>query len=463
MTFDDEARRVAGATRAQTGSLPIPEVDELRPMPRSRVRPALIATACAVVVALIAGAFALTRSDHSKPVKTIEHPGTWEKVPFGATGFETGSFVGAIVQHGDELVAVGGVADQVVSVHGAAAAWVSPNGRTWQRVPVPSGVSALESVVATPRGLYAIASAVPSSTTEVVVHSDDGRAWEIVSRAAPASITGLTAGGPGLVAVGYVSNGGGLARSAIWASADGRTWTRAPGDTTVFPFGTVSGIAARGNELVAVGASDDATRSTSLVWTSEDGLHWQLQLDPLHGALPESVAASADGFLIGGIGYSPTPLPTTTTTTTTTPPPDATAPRGTRCGSVTTKEFSSRTAYVATWPSPDGRTWKPGALPSSPLEGTRPLFEARGWWIAGGTTGVSATGWGAGTWLSPDGVTWVPGFSEPQPPPGPCGPVSLSVGAAAATTTGAVVVLEPFGSESLIGTGPDIWLWTAPK
>jgi delta 1-pyrroline-5-carboxylate dehydrogenase len=37
------------------------------------------------------------------------------------------------------------------------------------------------------------------------------------------------------------------------------------------------------------------------------------------------------------------------------------------------------------------------------------------------------------------------------------------VGAAAATTTGAVVVLEPFGSESLIGTGPDIWLWTAPK
>jgi hypothetical protein len=467
MTFDDEARRAAHATRTQTDSLPIPDVDELRPMPSARVRPVLVATACVVVVALIAGAFALTRSGSSKPVKTIEHPGTWEHIPFGTTGFETGSFVGAIVQHGDELVAVGGVADQEtrtpLPITGSPAAWVSPNGRQWRRVPVPSGVSALEFLVATPRELYAIGND-GNEGAEVVLHSDDGRAWDVVSRAAPPSITAVTAGGPGLVAVGSVRNGGGPPRTAIWASADGRTWTRAPGDATVFPVGTVVGVAARSDELVAVGASESATRWTSLVWTSEDGLHWQLHLDALHGGLAESVAASADGFIVGGIGISPAPLPTTTTTTTQRPPRDSTLPNGARCGySSSVMEFSRRDAYVTTWTSPDGRTWKPGATPSSPLEGTRPLFGAHGWWIAGGTIGESPTGWGAATWVSLDGVAWVPGFSEPQPPPGPCGPVSLSIGASATTTVGAVVVLEPLGSESLTGTGPDIWLWTAPK
>jgi hypothetical protein len=83
----------------------------------------------------------------------------------------------------------------------------------------------------------------------------------------------MTAGGPGLVAVG--------ARDAmhqqadIWTSSDGRTWSRVPEQE--LGLGLITEVTTGGPGLVAVGHSD----SLQKVWTSRDGITWSRAHDPL--------------------------------------------------------------------------------------------------------------------------------------------------------------------------------------
>ena len=76
----------------------------------------------------------------------------------------------------------------------------------------------------------------------------------------------VTVGGPGLVAVGYDQ---GREAAAVWTSSDGRGWERVPHDEAVFggDDGQAMGsVTAGGPGLVAVG--HDEGRQAAAVWTS---------------------------------------------------------------------------------------------------------------------------------------------------------------------------------------------------
>jgi hypothetical protein len=95
------------------------------------------------------------------------------------------------------------------------------------------------------------------------------------------SMGSVTAGGPGLVAVGQDGPG-----AAVWTSVDGITWSRVPHDDAVFGGEhdqAMNSVTSVGSVVVAVGRawaqsggshSDGSDDSAASVWTSDDGVTW---------------------------------------------------------------------------------------------------------------------------------------------------------------------------------------------
>jgi hypothetical protein len=83
----------------------------------------------------------------------------------------------------------------------------------------------------------------------------------------------VTAGGPGLVAVGR-SEG----NAAVWTSPDGITWSRIPHDESAFGDSYMTSVTAAGPGVVAVGQTGLETgvgqSPDAAVWTSVDGANW---------------------------------------------------------------------------------------------------------------------------------------------------------------------------------------------
>jgi hypothetical protein len=109
----------------------------------------------------------------------------------------------------------------------------------------------------------------------------------------------VTAGGPGLVAV-----GGALTEiearnqvAAVWTSVDGLAWSRVPHDETVFGSTgnwTMLSVAAAGPGLVAVGGH--------VLWTSVDGITWsRLPNDDANIGIRWSVIDAGDRYI--AVGY----------------------------------------------------------------------------------------------------------------------------------------------------------------
>jgi hypothetical protein len=92
-------------------------------------------------------------------------------------------------------------------------------------------------------------------------------------------MSSVTAGGPGLVAVGSIGSRfpGGSFAAAVWTSVDGLTWSRVPHDANIFS-GTMSSVIAGGPGLVAVGWAGQLNsvggEPAAAVWTSVDGFTW---------------------------------------------------------------------------------------------------------------------------------------------------------------------------------------------
>lgn len=85
-------------------------------------------------------------------------------------------------------------------------------------------------------------------------------------------MSSVTAGGPGLVAVGSDVDAETLTpTAAVWTSPNGHTWTRVAPDEAVFggPGGPMmTSVTAGGRGLVAVGA-DGAAEPAPAVWVSD--------------------------------------------------------------------------------------------------------------------------------------------------------------------------------------------------
>ena len=116
-----------------------------------------------------------------------------------------------------------------------AAVWTSPDGFTWSRVVDQEGLSEhgfqmMMSVTAGGPGLVAVGVDETSvvETSAAVWVSPDGITWTRVSEGelfevGSQEMRSVTAGGSGLVAVGVAEAG-----TAIWESTDGVAWTRVP-------------------------------------------------------------------------------------------------------------------------------------------------------------------------------------------------------------------------------------------
>ena len=205
---------------------------------------------------------------------------TWLRVPHDEEVFG-GAWITSVTAGGPGLVAVGGTDGYFTD--GDAVVWTSADGITWSRVPHDEEVfggeeaQVINDVTVGGPGLVAVGhdgGIGPwdnnADTTAAVWTSVDGANWTrvphdetVFGTGGNPSMLAVTAGGPGLVAVG--ADYAGLSETPVWTSPDGITWTRVPDDETV--RGSMTSVAAGASGLVAVGAQ-------ATVWTSVDGITW---------------------------------------------------------------------------------------------------------------------------------------------------------------------------------------------
>jgi hypothetical protein len=254
---------------------------------------------------------------------------TWSRVPDNDTIFggdvDQGMF--GVTVGGPGLVAVGG-AGHGWNNGGDAAVWTSVDGIKWSRVSHDeavfggSGTQWMNSVTVGGPGLVAVGSnGVEFSSDAAVWTSSDGITWSrvpdddtIFGETRFQEMTSVTAGGPGLVAVGIGGGANDLPagpgnHAVVWTSVDGITWFRVSHDETIFG-GTggqaMADVTVAGTTLVAVGGDGGGygTRADAAVWTSIDGITWsRIPHDEtmLGGAAMRSVTAASSGLVaVGG-------------------------------------------------------------------------------------------------------------------------------------------------------------------
>jgi len=258
---------------------------------------------------------------------------TWSRVPFNEEVFG-GAAMLSVTVGGPGLVAVGGEGqyNHEIGRFGSfdAVVWTSVDGTAWSRVSDVESVfggnggQELWSVTAGGPGLVAVGADRPASAegqdprggNAAVWTSEDGFVWSKVPFDESAfggdgwrRMMDVTAGGPGLVAVGLESTllGGRPVDAdvdpAVWTSVDGFTWSRVPDEQVdgIVEHGhqTMTSVAVAGPGLVAVGE----TSGGAGVWTSVDGITWSgvpFSEDVFGGAYMWGVATGGTGVVAVG-------------------------------------------------------------------------------------------------------------------------------------------------------------------
>lgn len=158
----------------------------------------------------------------------------------------------------------------------------------WSAVEPPGG--RIWSITAGGPGLVAVGSIAADGSGPAIWTSADGRSWTAVEGDIGASdFHDVTTGGPGLVAIsignrGYVPQVG--IEAPVWYSTDGLAWTQAPPDP-VFEGAFLHAISAGGPGLVVVGADREGPQA----WFSADGVTWELASVP---PVPDGVHIDED-------------------------------------------------------------------------------------------------------------------------------------------------------------------------
>jgi hypothetical protein len=174
------------------------------------------------------------------------------------------------------------------------------------------------------QGTVTIRSLAAAGSTWLAVGTADGHpaiwrraadgTWTLVSAAAPAvyqrpgveTLTSVTHGPAGWIAVGHVVSGVTTPRPFVVTSADGVTW-QSLGSLTAFAGkdATFMGVTATRNGYVVVGRQVDGSHKFAAIWWSADLRNWVSGGNgALAGSLPSStayaVAATPAGFVAVG-------------------------------------------------------------------------------------------------------------------------------------------------------------------
>ena len=264
---------------------------------------------------LVAVGWAVSGGDLDAAVWTSVDGVTWSRVPHGEAvlGGAGNQAIGTVTAGGPGLVAVG---SDTSGGDFDAAVWTSPDGIAWSRVPHDEaalggqGNQVMNGVTVGGPGLVVVGMDGSGGDEDAAVWtSPDGVTWSRVRDEAALAETGdqrmqsVTAGGPGLVAVGW---DGSLREkdAAVWASPDGVTWSRVPHDEAVFggeDRQEMRGVTAGGPGLVAVGWDGPGGDFDAAVWTSVDGIAWS-RVPHDEAALGGERDQSMRGVTAGGPG-----------------------------------------------------------------------------------------------------------------------------------------------------------------
>jgi hypothetical protein len=173
-----------------------------------------------------------------------------------------------------------------------AAVWTSPDGLNWTRVPHDGAVfggpgeQRMISVTVGGPGVVAVGSVSGSfpnpwkPTDAAVWTSPDGLTWSRVPHDATVfgasgdggddvemeQMLSVTAGGPGLVAVGFDSNDQCGWNAAVWTSPDGLTWSRVPDERGCGSYDRMLSVTVGPSGLVAVGEEHGDPDLAAAVW-----------------------------------------------------------------------------------------------------------------------------------------------------------------------------------------------------
>lgn len=256
---------------------------------------------------LVAVGVAFGDATDSSAVWTSADGLTWSRVPHDEAVFG-GAVMTSVTAGGPGLVAVGWDGHPH-GAESNAVVWTSVDGFTWSRVPHDEAVFGnvtgawMWSVAAAGPGLVAVGS---STDGAAVWTSVDGFTWSRIPHDevifGDAEMMSVTAWGPGVVAVGWDGHRGGEdINAAVWTSDDGIAWSRVPPEEAVFGGSNDQGmtsVTAGGPGLVAVGydgvhdwgENRYANGLDAAVWTSDDGIAWSRvpHDEAVFGAPPES-------------------------------------------------------------------------------------------------------------------------------------------------------------------------------
>jgi hypothetical protein len=233
----------------------------------------------------------------------------WQRVPHESV-FEE-AWINAVMVGGPGVVAAGGHGPYALGWPIDAAVWVSSDGVVWDSIDEPSftgnapdaGESWGARIADLATGSLGLAGGGHFGTVAAIWTSQDGINWSRVLDDdllgdESSGILGITAGGPGWVAVGSVDSDGG-----VWFSEDGLDWIQVNDDDLLAGDrieATLYDVAAWNDGLIAVGLvglwdGNGIQASRGAVWVSEDGIEWQ-ELDE---------ASFADARVFEGVSIDP--------------------------------------------------------------------------------------------------------------------------------------------------------------
>ncbi len=294
-----------------------------------------------------------------------------------------------------------------------AAVWTSVDGLTWSRVVHDDSVfgglgdQRIHDVAVGASGMLV-------AVGDLVWVSPDGLSWSrVYEDPAGASMSAVTAAGPGWVAVGSHEGEG-----VVWASTDGVDWSQVPdpdgvfrgaaiNDVTVGPSGLLVAVGAGEGECLHPSEVSAEENCGSVVWTSEVGTKWARTYSE-NGAGIRAITQAGPGLVAVGWGG-------------------------------------------AVWTSPDGAQWTRETTGEQTFAGTSDFLET----VESGELGVVIVAQGGlgntGFWTSTNGSAWSRLPSDPflsmtsASSDGEEFPVSGTVNDVLVTSWGLVVV----GSETI--------------
>ncbi|GHE35650.1 hypothetical protein GCM10017673_43100 [Streptosporangium violaceochromogenes] len=409
---------------------------------------------------------------------TSEDGRAWTAVdPGGLRAFSAGDKIMDLARTSSGFVVVG--TTTLPNGSAGAVAWVSPDGRSWERVDsreigTPDKVRGLKAVVARGDVVVALGDPAPGGSGPAVLRSaDGGRTWTHAT-SSPAGVVpeagALAAAKDGFVLV-PTQRRDDRGEVGVYCSAEGTDWSRC---------GTITGLARDGSGVKRLASSSAGVAAITesgferyAVYTSEDGRKWSRSTDL--GEVPGSLralAVSDEGTLVVGGDERAADVDNRLVL--------MTAPRGgearpvalerikglSRAARDTTRVAAGDGTFVAVgaasgdagiWSSADGRAWKatgsPQVLGGSHRQALGDVTSGRRGWLAVGSTMTDASSTAPLLVTSDDGREW-----RRVPATGPLAPAAehdfLAPHAVASGPSGYVLAGEDRGPSTTV---PVLW------